>query len=214
MIEKGHSTAAEIISRGGVAIIPTDTIYGFSCDPRISRAVDRIRELKNREDKPFLIIESSLERLKKDYYCPEDDFTKKIIDLLISNDLWPGRITLLSKKNPGLNYSFLDNFSKIGVRYTDNVIVNYLCSFLGCGLASTSINISGQPHSNDIDHIISKWSDKVDYILNSGEISKGSESTIIDLESITGTVRFVRKPDIYLEEKIIKALTGHAEICH
>ena len=213
MIEKDLVTAAEIISRGGVVIIPTDTIYGFSCDPRNAEAVNRIKELKKRDGKPFLIIESSLLRLKSDYFF-DDVFNKKIINVLIKEGLWPGKITLLAKKNPNIKYSFLENFSKLGVRYTDNEIVNYICSVIDCGLASTSINITGEPYLNDIDEIISQWSGKVDYILNYGKISEASESTIIESESATKTIRFVRNPDEEIKVLILKAFSGYDIICH
>jgi L-threonylcarbamoyladenylate synthase len=53
-IEEAADLAAEVIRRGGVAVIPFDTVYGFIADASNEKALLKIYKLKNRQlDKPL-----------------------------------------------------------------------------------------------------------------------------------------------------------------
>ena len=57
---------SKLIKKGCVGVIPTDTLYGFSCSALDKNAVERIYKIKGRdESKPFIILISSLEDLSK-----------------------------------------------------------------------------------------------------------------------------------------------------
>ena len=45
-----RSGLLEVLARGGVAAIPTDTFYALACDPSSERGVDRIFQIKGRDD--------------------------------------------------------------------------------------------------------------------------------------------------------------------
>ena len=54
----------QTIARGGIAIFPTDTLYGIACDPDDQAAADRIYELKGRPPlKPSAVMFFSVEQL-------------------------------------------------------------------------------------------------------------------------------------------------------
>lgn len=56
--------AAEIIRRGGLVVVPTDTVYGVACDPFNAKAIDRIYEIKGRPRfKALQVLLSSIEEL-------------------------------------------------------------------------------------------------------------------------------------------------------
>ena len=49
--------AAETLRRGGVVIVPTETVYGVVCHPDFPEALERIRKMKGRDrDKPFQLL--------------------------------------------------------------------------------------------------------------------------------------------------------------
>ena len=110
-------TAADIIARGGIVIILTDTIYGFSCDPENAESVLRLNSLKGRERKPYIILDSDFQRFKK--YINFNNFFITFTDFLFENSLWPGNITVVTEKNSDLEYEFCKNINKIAVRLTD-----------------------------------------------------------------------------------------------
>lgn len=70
-IERGYSkddikTASEIIKNGGVAILPTDTVYGIAADAINEEAVKKIYEIKKRElSKPCNILVSNINMIRE-----------------------------------------------------------------------------------------------------------------------------------------------------
>jgi len=211
LYEKGINTAAETVFKGGVIIIPTDTIYGFSCDPRNDHAVGRIRQIKARDSKPFIILDSSPERLLSIYFS-SDMFISDFIGLMISEKIWPGRVTLIADKNRDLELDFLKEFDKIAVRYTDNNVVKAICDKIRFGIVSTSINVSGEEEINDIGLIKEDWNDRADFILERGNSGKKA-STIIELITEDKKIRFLREPDKGSSEKIKKMISDRFDIC-
>lgn len=211
LLDRDLNTLSEAVSKGEVVIIPTDTIYGFSCDPRNECSVKKIIDLKKREQKPFIVLDSSIDRIKNVYF-KGDDFINKVVDILISERIWPGKVSVIADKNENLSFSFLQNFKKIAVRYTVNKIVDHICNYIDYGIVSTSINISGEKQINNISEIISEWSDSADYILNY-ETNDSSSSTIIELISEEKSIKFIRISDKALKEKIEKILSGTVRIC-
>ncbi|MCG2761244.1 MAG: Sua5/YciO/YrdC/YwlC family protein [Candidatus Delongbacteria bacterium] len=203
---------AEKVFIGGVVIIPTDTIYGFSCDPRNENSVNRIQNLKKRDEKPFIILDSSISRIKNLYF-KRNNFINKILRLLINEGLWPGKITVIADKNQDLDFAFLKKNQKIAVRFTNNEIINYIANYIAMGIVSTSINISGEKHLNDISQIKSFWSGSVDYIMNYN-IEDSSTSTIIELSSEDQSLKFIRISDKNIRENIETKISKAAKICH
>ncbi len=77
--------AGKILLNGGIAVLPTDTIYGLHCLATNKGAVERIYDLKGRDRaKPFIILISSLDDLKS-YGVTVDE---KLSELLAN--YWPG----------------------------------------------------------------------------------------------------------------------------
>jgi len=69
-LDEVTKTVARVLLKGGVCIIPTDTIYGIVALDRFPHSVNRIKRIKKRpENKPFLRLIGSLETLKK--YTPQ-----------------------------------------------------------------------------------------------------------------------------------------------
>ncbi len=185
-------TAIQTIKNGGIVIIPTDTIFGLSCDPRNKDAVKRLQELKKRDQKPFIILDSSPERLK--LYFDFNDFLISFTEYLLKEELWPGRITVVSDKNPSSGYKFLSDYKKVAVRYTDFGVVRDITMALGTGIISTSVNISGEPDLNDIEMIISRWDKSVDHIYR-GKTGGSKSSTIVELYCDIQKIRILRSSD-------------------
>lgn len=194
-------TAVNIITRGGIVIIPTDTIYGLSCDPDNIRAVLRLNSLKGRERKPYIILDSDFQRLRK--YIEYNNFVVTFTDFLFENSLWPGNITVVTQKNPDMKYEFFKDLDKIAVRLTDFYPVKYITDKFGGGIVSTSVNTSGGENLNDFEIIEREWGSKVDLIVK-GESSGNKASMIVELFSDEEMIRFLRSQDELSADKIRK----------
>ncbi|HQO10584.1 MAG TPA: L-threonylcarbamoyladenylate synthase [Clostridiales bacterium] len=209
--EKDLNTAAEFIRKGGVIIIPTDTIYGFSCAPGCEGAVNRIFEFKKRENKPFIILDSSLERIRNSYYR-QSVLLKRVMSVMIDEKMWPGKITLIADRKEETGYKFLKDQKKIAVRFTEFTAVKYICDQIGSGIVSTSINISGEKHINDLRQLKSEWDGIVDYILER-ETEGGVASAIIEILEEEAAVRLIRAEDEEQKDKIIEVFAKRGIKC-
>lgn len=163
------SKVVELLQKGEVIIYPTDTIYGIGCSAHNAKAVNKIRELKQREKKPFSIWAPSIEWVKQNCIIE-----KKYLDML------PGPVTLIVK----LKRPLADNISdgSIGVRIPDHPFHEIVHRF-GSPIITTSVNISGQPHITSV-HEIPHTFRHVCYI-DAGTI-QNPPSTIVN--TITGEI--------------------------
>lgn len=164
-------TVSQTLLNNGIAILPSDTLYGFSCIQ--GRGEHRIEEIKGRgEGKHFLKL-SLKEQLPM--------LTKEIPDPKFLS-YWPGPLTLILK---GIN-----NPTE-GIRVPDNQFIQEILKEVGQPIISTSVNYSGQSPMTSIEEIIEEFEDKVDLIVDAGVLPPSLPSTIIDLS--TGIPRLVRQ---------------------
>ena len=62
----GIEKTSQIIQKGGVAVFPTDTVYGIGCNPYNRNSVKKIYEIKSRDEiKSLPVLAYSLEIVKK-----------------------------------------------------------------------------------------------------------------------------------------------------
>ena len=88
--------AAEIIRRGGLVVVPTDTVYGVACNPFSTAAIDRIYEIKGRPRfKALQVLLSSIEELDAlglDLPVPLNRLTAAFCRARSPRLRWPARI--------------------------------------------------------------------------------------------------------------------------
>ncbi|MEM0021023.1 MAG: L-threonylcarbamoyladenylate synthase [Fervidicoccaceae archaeon] len=175
--------AGKILAKGGIAIYPTDTVYGLGCDVTNRNAVNRIYELKKREAKPLPILISSINVALR--IAQTNDAMLKL-----SRKFWPGGLTI--KIYPAINFlsQFLDEEGKIAIRVPDHPIPRILADFIGGMIVGTSANISGREPPTTAESALKQIGD-VDVVIDSGPSKIGKPSTIID---VTGNeIKLVRE---------------------
>jgi len=170
--EDNIQKAIACIKNEEVVGIPTETVYGIGVDPLSQVAVDKIFNLKERdENKPLSILVHSfhdLIKLKIISKVPE------IVELY-----WPGPLTIIVESE--LNFADgvgTKNPNSIGVRVPDNELALELLKKTG-PLAVTSANISGQEDITNEKDAESVFGDKIGHYLQ-GSALHGSGSTIVD----------------------------------
>ena len=61
--EEGLAVAADMLMKGGVIVLPTDTVYGLAAHPDCSEAVERLYAIKSRDaKKPIALLASDASR--------------------------------------------------------------------------------------------------------------------------------------------------------
>jgi len=170
-----YSRAAEIIARGGVVAFRTDTFYGLGADPFNRDAVQRIKQLKGREDnKPILIVLS--ERPSVTRFVSE---TTPAFDLL-ADTFWPGPLTLIGRAVAELPEEVTAGTKTIGVRLPDDDRVRALVQACGGALTATSANPSHEEPARTAQKVFSYFGRRVGLIIDDGDAATDRPSTVVD----------------------------------
>ena len=156
-----------------IFIYPTDTIYGIGCNAEDEELVKKIREIKNRDEKPFSVIAPSVEWILNNFEVSGVEITKYL----------PGKYTLLlKKKNPDF-LKCVSNNDRVGVRIPDSDFTKELQKY-GKPIITTSVNISGEPFATSIDEVNKKILERVGEVFDYGKLSGKPSTLVIDGKEI------------------------------
>jgi len=167
--------AAEVIWRGGIAAVPTDTVYGLAADPANAAAVKRIYEVKGRDfRRPLILLAANLEMVER--------LDLQILDLArkAMEHFWPGGLTLVLQAAPSVPQHLLAGGTTIGLRIPAHPVALGLIEMAGFPLASTSANRSGSPSALRSEEVIEALGEEIDLVIDSGPASLGVESSVVD----------------------------------
>ncbi len=157
--------AAETLQAGGVIVFPTETVYGVGVAAGDARALDRLRQLKQREaSKPFQFLVADLAMAE----ALGAVFSPRAQNLAAA--YWPGPLTLVVPDGSG------DGF--LGIRIPDAPFVPALCRRLGKAVISSSANPAGAPPPLDAS-AADAFGGEVDLLLDGGGIRGGVPSTVV-----------------------------------
>ncbi|MDO8669356.1 MAG: tRNA pseudouridine(55) synthase TruB [Candidatus Buchananbacteria bacterium] len=153
----------DILKKGGVGIIPTDTIYGLVGRAWDKKAVGRIYKIRKRNpDKPFIILISSLADLKK-FGVKIDQPTEKII-----KKYWPGPVSIILNCDKKLSYLHRGTDS-LAFRWPNNSWLMALLKKTG-PLVAPSANPEGQEPALTIKQAKRYFSNNVDFYIDQGKV--------------------------------------------
>lgn len=176
--------AAEVILAGGIVAYPTETFYGLGVNAFDEEAVKKVFELKGRAShKPLLVLVGDEKQLLEIIEKPSPHAKK------LMRRFWPGPLTLIFKASPKLPDILLGNTGKIGIRISSHDVARNLPLRAGVPVTSTSANPSGKPVLKNASDIREEWGEKIDLILDGGELKKSRGSTIIDVSENFSLIR-------------------------
>jgi L-threonylcarbamoyladenylate synthase len=176
-------SVARLLRDGGVAVIPTDTIYALAASIYREEAVDRIYQIKNRpEDKrlPVLIASAAdLPLLAREIPRPAWQLISRY---------WPGALTLVLPARPGLPQAIVEEGNTVAVRVPGGRVCLELLQSIGEPLVGTSANVGGMPPANTAAEAAEQLGTLVDAILADDDSQVlGAPSTIVHV-SETGAI--------------------------
>ena len=165
----------DVLNKGEIAILPSDTVYGIFGDATNIEAIKRIDEAKH-SNKPHLIVISSLEMLEK-YTSEINDLQKELI-----NKYWPNTLTILFKKNDLISDELTKGSEYIGIRMPDNKYLLELINRFGKPLISSSANITNEKVITNISMLDEELKKHISYIKDDGKLNDIA-STLIKVEN-------------------------------
>ena len=168
--------AAQLISRGSVVGVPTDTFYGLAADPFNLAAVQEIYRVKGRpENRALPILVRSIEQaipLTRDL---PDNFLK------LANEFWPGSLTIIVDAAHRIPLKVTANKGRVALRWPKSAVACAIIEQVGMPITGTSANISGFPSCSNANQLVKQLGSRLPLILDSGETGATMSSTIVDL---------------------------------
>jgi L-threonylcarbamoyladenylate synthase len=162
---------------GGLAIVPTDTVYGIGCAADLPDACARLYECKSRPaDQPTALVLGSVARLLEDV-LPE--LTGRAGALC--RRVLPGPVTLIVP-NPGRRFAHLCGATpeRIGVRVPLlPADVAGLADAVG-GVALTSANLRGEPAPARLRDVPAELRGACAFAIDGGRLA-GTASSVVDV---------------------------------
>jgi L-threonylcarbamoyladenylate synthase len=174
--ERDVGSLERCIAGGGVAVLPTDTVYGVCCDPEDEHAARRLYALKGRPAaRPaavmFFALEAALATLGE--LRPDE---REALQALL-----PGPVTLLLA-NPASRFApaCRTDPATLGLRVP--LLPERLAALgsLAMPVMQSSANMSGEPDARTLSEVPKSMRDGADLALDGGQLP-GRPSTVIDL---------------------------------
>ncbi|KAI0978748.1 hypothetical protein GJ496_003969 [Pomphorhynchus laevis] len=167
-----------LINKNGVIAVPTDTLYGLCCLSSNIEAINRLYQIKGRDEKkPLAISLSDISDVPK--------WTDLSLNESELSNFFPGPCTLIFKRNTLLSSCLNPEQNDVGVRVPNHPFIRLLSSILSrlghFPIALTSANRSSEPSCTTVEQFQDLWP-LLDFVVDSGPVGNSiMGSTVIDL---------------------------------
>lgn len=206
MLSPGDAeVAGEILRRGGLVAIPTETVYGLAANALNGEAVANIFKAKGRPMyNPLIVHITELEQLEDQdlvAYVPS-----AVYDL--AEAYWPGPLTIIMEKGSAIPDEVSAGLDTVAIRMPSHPVARSIIKAAGVPLAAPSANTSGLPSPTTAAHVAEDMDGKIDAIVDGGPCSVGVESTVVTL--CTETPRILRPGGVTPE--MLEEVLGDVDI--
>lgn len=190
--------AAELIRKGELVGMPTETVYGLGANALDEEAVKKIFAAKGRPgDNPLIVHVSCLAEIPP-LVREIPDSAKRLMEAF-----WPGPMTLILPKSDLIPSAVSAGLDTVGIRLPASEAARELIRVSGCPIAAPSANRSGRPSPTTAQHVFEDMDGRIPMILDGGSSEVGVESSVIDA---TGDVPVILRPGGITPEMVEKVL--------
>ncbi len=183
-ITKDYSRAKEVIKKGGVVILKTDTLYGIIANALDRKAVKRVYKIKGRRpDKPFIILVPSVEDIKRFFDVEISDKEREFLEK-------KGITVVLNLRDRRKHRYLHRGTGTLAFRIPSKNKLIELLREIGFPVIAPSANPEGEKPAVDINEAIRYFGDKIDLYVNEGKV-EGKASPIVKVEN--GKVVYLRR---------------------
>lgn len=176
--------AVHVLARGGLVVLPTDTVYGIGADAFAPAAVAALLAAKGRgRQMPPPVLVPDVRTV--DGLCTDvPEAARRLMTAF-----WPGALTVICRAQPSLAWDLGETRGTVAVRMPDHPAALALLRRTG-PLAVSSANRTGSPAAVTAGQAREQLGDAVAVYLDAGPAPGGVASTIVD--ATTDTLRVVR----------------------
>jgi L-threonylcarbamoyladenylate synthase len=170
--------AVEVLGRGGLVAIPTETVYGLAADALDEEAVAGIFRAKGRPATNPLIVHVADVAMARSLAAAWPAAAEAI-----ATRFWPGPVTVVVPRGPRIPDIVTAGGATVALRCPDHPLARRLIAAAGVPLAAPSANRSEAVSPTTAHHVLESLGNRIDLILDGGACTKGIESTVIDCTS-------------------------------
>ena len=159
--------AVAALRRGGLVLVPTETVYGLAADDHNPAALERLYAAKGRpQDKPIALLAADVSELER-HGAKLTPTARRLAE-----KFWPGPLTLVLDSPAGW----------IGFRIPDHPVMLALLRAWGGVLAVTSANRSGEPPATTATAALAALEPFIALALDAGPANGGVPSTVVKVD--------------------------------
>ncbi len=173
---------AEALAAGQLVAFATETVYGVGAVASNAEAMERLRDLKDRPERPFSVHMAWPEDVGR-YVSDIGPAAAKVI-----RKAWPGPITLVLETGGQLPdqslqaagmHDLLTSEGRIGLRCPDTPITRTMLDAVDQVVVAPSANLAGHPSPRTGDEVLADIDGRIDLLIDSGPTDCGGDSTIL-----------------------------------
>jgi len=188
--------AVELLRKGEIVALPTETVYGLAADALDPIAVAKIFEAKGRPRFDPLIV-----------HLPDQNWLEKIIEpptqdrqmiLRLTEKFWPGPFTMVLPKRDIVPEIVTAGLETVAIRISAHPIFSEIVRALGKPLAAPSANRFGRISPTTARHVLDELDGHIPLIIDGGPTTHGIESTIVSVHD--GKIDILRRGPITSEQ--------------
>jgi L-threonylcarbamoyladenylate synthase len=154
------------LKNGGMAVFPTDTLYGLGVDPASEAGIARLFAIKRREGgKPIPLLLSGQDAV--------DRYARRVPEAAarLMGRFWPGALTIVLPAETAVHRYITGGGDTVGLRVPDHPVPRALAQALGGAITGTSANRSGNPGDwESAEEVVREFTGEVDWILWDGKV--------------------------------------------
>src|SRR5712691_2991185 len=194
--EKAVARAVELLRKGEIVALPTETVYGLAANALNPIAVAKIFEAKERPRfDPLIVHPSNRDWLGRIVDVPAGD--RQLIGKL-ADKFWPGPLTIVLPKREIVPDIVTAGLVKVGVRFSAHRVFAEIVGELDEPLAAPSANRFGRVSPTTAQHVLDELEGRIPLIVDAGPTEHGIESTIVAVRD--GRIAVLRRGPITDEQ--------------
>lgn len=198
--------AADLLRRGELVALPTETVYGIAADARNPEAVKKIFEAKGRpQDNPLIVHICGMQMLHG-LVSSVPPWAEKL-----AAAFWPGPLTMVLPRGPEVADVTCAGLDTVGIRMPSHPVVQAVIQASGVAFAAPSANLSGKPSPTNAADTFADMDGRLPLILDGGESKVGVESTVV---SVVGEHPVLLRPGYITKEQMEAALGEEVLVSH
>jgi L-threonylcarbamoyladenylate synthase len=196
VISTDRVAAVELLRKGELVALPTETVYGLAAKALNPIAVAKIFEAKERPRFDPLIV-----------HLPNREWLRRIAELAtgdrqliskLADKFWPGPFTMVLPKREVVPDIVTAGMDTVAVRLSAHPVFAEIVGELDEPLAAPSANRFGRVSPTTAQHVLDELDGRVPLVVDAGPTEHGIESTIVVIRD--GRIAVLRRGPITHEQ--------------